>query len=118
MTSNSIVNIFLIIWPELSYFQSFHIFRSKLCEGPEDCVDDGNTILVGTQISKIFPCPPCPEFSEKSFGDNSNLVPLSKECHVEDSGEVICICPYGICKDDDGNLGQCDGGKCDQVIYY
>ena len=97
---------------------NIHIFqfRSKLCEGPEDCVDDGNTVRVGTEILKTLPCPPCPEQSEKSFGENSNLVPLSKQCHVEGSGEVICICPYGICKDDKEKSNQCDGGKCDQVL--
>ena len=70
---------------------------------------------VGTQISKIFPCPPCPDITDKNLSDQANLVPLSKECHVEDSGEVICICPYGICKDEEESRGDCDGGKCDQV---
>ena len=45
-------------------------------------------------------------------------MPLSKECHVEDSGEVICICPYGICKDDNEKIIGCDGGKCDQVKSF
>ena len=40
---------------------NFYIFRTKHCNGPNDCIEDGYPFVVGSQISKVITCQPCAE---------------------------------------------------------
>ena len=81
-------------------------FRSKICDGPLDCVEDDITVTVGAKISKSSACPACP-----ASGDPS---PAGKECHLLEDGEEVCLCPYGQCEEDtvcEGDGDLCDPGQ-------
>ena len=81
-------------------------FRSKICDGPLDCVEDDITVTVGAKISKSSQCPACP-----ASGDPS---PAGKECHLLEGGEEVCLCPYGQCEEDpvcEGDGDLCDPGQ-------
>ena len=73
--------------------------RTKQCIGPLECIDDDLPFEIGTNISKVVPCPPC---EDKEDEPKPNLDP-GKHCEIQEDGQEICLCPFGECNEENGN---------------